>query len=101
MSYDSFLWVALVSLAALVVFLTITFLKRDTSSANEHGSLRFLTAPCGGFASGFFSGYAFFRMEQQLSNGAKVLISGTAAFALFLWSGSPMDLGAPRPRQSV
>lgn len=77
------LWIALGFVVALVAFLMITYLKRDTSSANQHKSLRFLTALCSGFAGGFFTGDALFRLEEQLSNGAKLGISGTAGFALF------------------
>jgi multisubunit Na+/H+ antiporter MnhB subunit len=59
------LWIALGFVAALVVFLMITYLKPDTSSANQHKNLRFLTALCGGFAGGFFTGNALFRLESN------------------------------------
>jgi len=50
------LWIALGFVAALVLFLMITFLKRDTSSPNQHNTLRFLSSLCAGFAGGFFTG---------------------------------------------
>ena len=77
------LWIAFAFVAGLVVFLMITYFKRDTSSANQHKTLRFLTSLCSGFAGGFFTGDALFRLEQQLSNGEKLGVSGTAGFALF------------------
>lgn len=77
------LWIALGFVVALVVFLMVTFFKKDTMSANQFKVLRLLSALCSGFAGAFFTGDALFRLEQQLSNGAKLGISGTAGFALF------------------
>jgi hypothetical protein len=77
------LWIALGFVAALVLFLMITYFRRDTSTRNQHKTLRFLTSLCAGFAGGFFTGDALFHYEQQLSSGAKLGISGTAGFALF------------------
>jgi hypothetical protein len=56
------LWIALGFVALLVAFLMITYLRRDTSTANQHNTLRFLTALCSGFAGGFFTGDALFRL---------------------------------------
>jgi hypothetical protein len=103
------LWIALGFVALLVVFLMITYLKRDTSSANQHNTLRFLTALCSGFAGAFFTGDALFRLDQQLTSGAKIGVSGTAGFALFFvvwftygkWSPSALPSPPDRFRLSI
>lgn len=78
------LWIAFGFLALLIVFLIITVLIRDKLSANQVNTLRFLTSVCAGFAGGFFTGDALFKMDAIFSNGARLAISGTAGFALFL-----------------
>jgi hypothetical protein len=77
------LWIAFGFTAALVVFLMITFFVKDTSSPTQYKTLRFLTSLCAGFAGGFFTGDALFRLEQQMTGGVKLAISGTAGCALF------------------
>jgi len=77
------LWIALGFVAALVAFLMIAYFTKDTSTINQQRILRFLTALCAGFGGGFFTGDALVRLQQQLSNGATLGISGTAGFALF------------------
>src|SRR5437764_12203665 len=72
------LWIGFGFLLVLVIFLMITYLRRDTSTANQHNILRFLTALCGGFAGGFLTGDALFRFEEQWSSGAKMGDSGRA-----------------------
>jgi len=79
------LWIGLSFVAALVAFLMVTFfvtMKQDTVSATAYNNLRFLTALCGGFAGGFLAGEALIRWEQQMPGGAKLLLSGTAGFAI-------------------
>jgi hypothetical protein len=88
------LWIGLAFTAALVVFLMVSFfvMRKDTDiSQAAYNTLHFLTALCSGFAGGFLAGEALFRWEQQLAGGAKLLISGTAGFALFflLWLRYP------------
>jgi hypothetical protein len=78
------LWIAFGFLAFLVIFLMITVLIKDKLSPTQVNTLRFLTSLCAGFAGGFFTGDALFKVEGALSNGAKFAISGTAGFALFL-----------------
>jgi hypothetical protein len=77
------LWIGLGFTAALVVFLMITFFVKDTSSATQYKTLRFLTALCAGFAGGFLTGEALFHLDQQIGGGTKLVISGTAGCALF------------------
>lgn len=91
------LWVGLGFTAALVAFLMITFFIRDTSSPNQFVTLRFLTALCAGFAGGFFTGDALFRIEQQMDNGVKLALSGTAGCALFfaVWFRYPPRVEPP------
>jgi hypothetical protein len=98
------LWVALGFAAALVVFLMIAYFTKDRSTPNQQKILRLLSALCSGFAGGFFTGSALFQLEQQLPSGAKLLISGTAGFALFLvvlytWKVQPEP--APPPPNRV
>lgn len=77
------LWIGLGFTAALVIFLMITYFVKDTSSPGQYNTLRFLTALCAGFAGGFFTGEALFRLDQQMADGARLAISGTAGTALF------------------
>ena len=63
------LWIAFGFLAALVVFLMITFLKKYTASPSQYNTLRLLQALCAGFAGGFFTGDALFRWDQQMADG--------------------------------
>ncbi len=77
------LWIAVGFSAALTVFLMITYFVRDTSSAAQNRTLRFLTALCAGFAGGPFTGEALFRIERSISGGLNFFISGTAGCALF------------------
>lgn len=78
------LWIAFGFLALLVVFLIVTVFIRDRFSPTQVNILRFLTALCAGFAGGFFTGDALFKVDTTLANGTKLAISGTAGFALFL-----------------
>jgi hypothetical protein len=82
---SSLLWIAFGFVAGIVIFLMVAYFTRDTSTANQHKILRFLTSLCSGFAGGFFTGDALFKFEQQLSSGAKMGVSGTAGFALFFF----------------
>ncbi len=77
------LWVGLGFLLVLVAFLMITFLRKDTASANQWKNMRILSALCAGFAGGFLTGDAIFRLDQEMPGGVKFAISGTAGIALF------------------
>lgn len=76
-------WIGLSFTGLLVIFLMITFFKKDTSSAAQNKTLRFLTALCAGFAGGFLSGEALFSLDTTMPYGVKLAISGTAGCALF------------------
>lgn len=77
------LWIGLGFLAVLVVFLFISYFAPDRNTHNQSNTLRFLTALCAGFAGGFLSGDALFKLDTQMSDGLKLTISGTAGCALF------------------
>lgn len=85
------LWIGLGFTAALVVFLMITFLVKDTSSPTQYNTLHFLTALCGGFAGGFLAGEALFSLNKEIAGGAKLAITGTAGFAIMftIWFTYP------------
>ena len=74
-----------------MVFLMLTFFIKDSSSATQYNTLRFLTSLCSGFAGAFFTGEALFRLDQTLPAGGKIAVSGTAGCALFfvLWFTYP------------
>ena len=77
------LWIGFGFAAVMVVFLMITFFVKDKSSPTQYKTLRFLTALCGGFAGGLMLGEASFAFNKELSDGAKLAISGTAGIAIF------------------
>jgi hypothetical protein len=97
------LWIGLGFTAVLVLFLMITYFVKDTSSPTQYNTLRVLTALCVGFAGGFFTGDALFRWDQQMADGAKVAISGTAGCALFfaVWFTYPKRAEPPPPDRIV
>lgn len=76
------LWIGFGFLLFLLLFLTITFFKKDLSQS-QHNTLRFLTALCAAFAGGFIAGDALFKLNTEISNGTTIAISGTAGCALF------------------
>ncbi|HCG6604310.1 TPA: hypothetical protein NJ227_001633 [Vibrio parahaemolyticus] len=77
------LWIALGFTALLIIFLMITFFIRDTSSATQYKTLRFLTSFCGGIAGIFFVGEALITYSGKSSDGTTLTLSGTAGFAVF------------------
>ncbi|WP_445402026.1 hypothetical protein [Zobellella sp. An-6] len=81
------LWIAVGFTALLIVFLMITFFIKDTSSATQYKTLRFLTSFCGGVAGIFFAGEALISYSKGMADGTKLTLSGTAGFAVFfiLW----------------
>jgi hypothetical protein len=85
------LWIGFGFLAALVVFLIISFFIKDTSSPTQYNTLHFLTALCAGFAGGFLTGDALFKLDGTMANGIKVGLTGTAGFAAFflIWLTYP------------
>ncbi|MEW8050186.1 MAG: hypothetical protein AB2809_07395 [Candidatus Thiodiazotropha sp.] len=85
------LWIGLGFTAALVAFLMITYFAMDTSTPAQYNTLRFLTALCGGFAGGFLAGEALFSLNKEITGGTKLVISGTAGFALMftIWLTYP------------
>jgi hypothetical protein len=85
------LWIGVGFTATLIVFLMLTFIIKDTSSPVQYNTLRFLTSLCGGFAGGFLAGEALFSLDQQIADGTRLAISGTAGFAIMftLWFTYP------------
>jgi drug/metabolite transporter (DMT)-like permease len=97
------LWIAFGFTGALIIFLMISFFIKDTSSDTQYNTLRFLTSLCAGFAGGFFTGEALFRLEQNWPGGPKFAISGTAGCALFfaLWFIYPKKEKIVEPKDQV
>jgi len=87
----------------LVAFLMFTFLRKDTATANQYRTLRFLSALCAGFAGGFLAGEALFRLDSPLGGGGRLVVSGTAGCALFftIWFTYGKPAEAPRARDQV
>jgi hypothetical protein len=95
-------WIGVAFTAALVVFLMATFFvtrREALISQAAYNSLHFLTALCAGFAGGFIAGEALFRWDQQLAEGARFFISGTAGFALLflVWIKYPKYPAPAKP----
>src|SRR3954463_383340 len=97
------LTIGLVFLAVLVVFLMFTFLRKDTATANQYRTLRFLSALCAGFAGTFLAGQALFNLNTPLSSGGRLVVSGTAGCALFftVWFTYGKPANAPVARDQV
>jgi len=85
------LWIGFAFLALLVLFLIIAYFKGEANSQSQYTTLRFLTALCAGFAGGFLTGDALFKMDQTMASGLTIGISGTAGCALFfaIWFSYP------------
>lgn len=85
------LWIGFSFLILLVIFLIVTFFIKDTSSPTQYNTLHFLTALCAGFAGGFLTGDALFKLDTTMGDGAKLAVSGTAGCALFftIWFTYP------------
>lgn len=77
------LWIAVGFTTLLLVFLMITFFKKDTSSATQYKTLRFLTSFCGAIAGILFAGEALISYSKEIASGTKLTLSGTAGFAVF------------------
>jgi hypothetical protein len=77
------LWIAFGLLLLLVIFLIISFFLTPKLTADQRGTLKFLSALCAGFSGGFFTGDALFRLQKTAGNTTFAL-SGTAGCALFL-----------------
>ncbi len=80
---SSQLWIAVGFTALLISFLMITFFVKDTSSATQYKTLKFLTSFCGGVAGIFFAGEALISYSKEMADGTKLTLSGTAGFAVF------------------
>jgi hypothetical protein len=95
------LWIGFSFLILLVVFLIVTFFIKDSSSPTQYNTLHFLTALCAGFAGGFLTGDALFKLDTTMGNGAKLAISGTAGCALFftIWFTYPKRT-QPKPKNA-
>jgi hypothetical protein len=76
------LWVAFGFLAALVVFLIVSYFVTPNASPPQLATLRFLTALCAGMSGGFVAGSSVFEGVWTGPN-SKIALSGTAGFALF------------------
>jgi hypothetical protein len=85
------LWIGLSFLIVLVIFLIITFFIKDSLTSAQYNTLRFLTTLCAGFAGGFLTGDALFRLDTEMTDGVKIGVSGTAGCALFftIWFTYP------------
>ena len=93
------LWIGLGFLAALVIFLFIAYFAKDRDTQNQSNILRFLMALSAGFAGGFLSGDALFKLDSQMSDSLKLTISGTAGCALFftIWLTRNKQQTTPPP----
>lgn len=76
------LWIGFGFLAALVMFLIISFFLAPKLSDDQRATMRFLTALCGGMSGGFLSGASVFEATWA-GPTTKIAISGTVGFALF------------------
>lgn len=77
------LWIGFGFLFLIIIFLMITFFFKENLSHPQYIILRFLTSLCAAFAGGFISGEAMFKLDANMADGAKIIISGTTGFALF------------------
>lgn len=85
------LWIGFSFLVLLVVFLIVTSFVKDHSTPAQYSNLRFLSALCAGFAGGFLTGEALFKLDKVINHGVQFSISGTAGCALFfaIWFTYP------------
>lgn len=77
------LWIGFGFLALLVIFLIASFFFTPRLTADQRGTLKFLSSLCGGFSGGFLTGGALFEMHKA-AGATTFTVSGTAGFALFL-----------------
>ena len=76
------LWIAFGFLAALAIFLVVSFFFTPSLTNDQRGTLKFLTALCAGVSGGFLAGSSLFEGTFTTPT-SKVALSGTAGFALF------------------
>lgn len=76
------LWIGFGFLAALLLFLVISFFLTPTLTNDQRRTIKFLTALCAGFAGGFLTGSSLFDAHWTNAS-ANIGISGTAGFAIF------------------
>lgn len=77
------LWIGFGFLALLIIFVIGSFFLTPKLTADQRGTLKFLSSMCAGFAGGFLTGGALFEMRKA-TGGTTLTVSGTAGFALFL-----------------
>lgn len=77
------LWIGFGFLALLVIFLMASFFLTPRLTADQRGTLKFLSSLCAGFGGGFLTGGALFEMHKA-AGATTFTVSGTAGFALFL-----------------
>lgn len=76
------LWIGFGFAALLVVFLIYSVIWPPKADDTTRATIKFLTALCAGFAGGFITGDALFRMSGTVG-GTEILVSGAAGCALF------------------
>jgi hypothetical protein len=76
------LWIGFGFLTLLVIFLIVSFFFTPRLSDDQRGTLKFLSALCGGFSGGFLTGSALFQLNKTAGT-TTYEISGTAGCALF------------------
>ncbi|HVI43416.1 MAG TPA: hypothetical protein VM802_01035 [Chitinophaga sp.] len=91
------LWIGLGFLAILILFMMKAFFAKDPPNENQAPILRLFIALAAGFAGGFLTGDALFRLDSSMGNGTKLLVSGTAGAALFFtaWFTAKSKLQPP------
>lgn len=80
---STLLWIGFGFLAGLVVFLIVSIYFPPKDNVGRV-TVQFLTALCGGFSGGFFTGDALIKYEQNFGK-ANIALSGGLGFALFFF----------------
>lgn len=93
--------IGIVFLGALVLFLMVAYYVQP-NSPYAYAILKLISALCGGFAGGLFTGEAVVEISKKANGGLEYGLSGTAGFALFLiiWKFFPPPESAKPPHPS-
>lgn len=77
------LWVGVGLVVFLLLFLSVAFFTKDNLAPGQWKILQFFIALCGALASALFAGEATIKVNADIATGQQLVISGTAAFAVF------------------
>jgi hypothetical protein len=77
------LWIGLGFAVLLVLFFIVAFFTKDQLSPGQLQILRFLASLCAGFSGALITGQALVQGDVPLGAAGKLVISGSAGFALF------------------